>query len=436
MVSRGEPLKKLVEQTRRMVEHDEKSTRSRRNQRRPAELTNHQRRIEVLVSNLAYAVLNPPDSGRLAVDTRQGETGRSRYTNPALGPKPLRALLNTLLMTDLVDWGRATVMRGEKASIAPTEWFRRKVGEFGVTLSDFGRDPREELIILTMTHKSEYDFWSRTPQVKKKERVDYTDTGETTRLLQQVRGINDWLVNADIAFIDDGGPLVDPYDRAQRRMFTLKQGQEQRFDQSGRLFGGFWQQLRSDRRRNIRIEGEPVATLDFASMFPRLAYAEMKVKPPDGDLYAIPGLEGYRSGAKMAMNILLFDDDDSRKAWPTALGLGVGDDEAAAVGELPAVEFEARLPGGWTVVDTRAAFLRHHPALGGAFGRGLGHYLMHLESVILLGVLEELRRRGIAALGLHDGLLVATTRAQEARAVMEAVSLSIVGYPLPVTLKV
>jgi hypothetical protein len=45
----------------------------------------------------------------------------------------------------------------------------------------------------------------------------------------------------------------------------------QRFDLSGRLFGGFWQGLQRQRRSGIRIDGEPVATLDYSSMFARLA---------------------------------------------------------------------------------------------------------------------------------------------------------------------
>jgi hypothetical protein len=79
--------------------------------------------------------------------------------------------------------------------------------------------------------------------------------------------------------------------------------QATRFDQGGRLYGGFWQNLKTERRRNIRINGEPVAVLDYGSMFTRLAYAEVGAVPPEGDLYVIPGLEGYRSGVKLAMRV-------------------------------------------------------------------------------------------------------------------------------------
>lgn len=270
---------------------------------------------------------------------------------------------------------------------------------------------------------------------KKRERVSYRETAQTTAMRQQMRVLNAWLASADIGFVDDGGPLVDPYDRVMRRNFVIRGDQEERFDQSGRLFGGFWQTLRSDRRRGIRINGEPVATLDYASMFTRLAYAELKVPSPTGDLYAISGLEGYRSGAKLAINCLFFDTSNSRKTWPVGMGVGVGDDDAAASGEVPEAEFQARLPAGWTVKKTKQAILDHHPALADAFGRGLGYRLMYQESEVLLAVLEELRGRGIVGLGLHDGLLVPASRAEEARQVMEDVAEALAGDRLPVTLK-
>jgi hypothetical protein len=250
-----------------------------------------------------------------------------------------------------------------------------------------------------------------------------------------MRWINEWLAAADIAFVDDGQhPSVNARQRAQRRHFLLLPDQaEPRFDQSGRLFGGFWQTVRSSRRTNIRINGEPVATLDYGSMFTRLAYAELGEQPPEGDLYCIPGADGYRSGIKMAMNTLLFDTR-VRRSWPKEMGVGVGDDEAAAHGEVPAADFDARLPEGWTVKTTKAAILARHPPFIHAFGRGLGYSLMHRESEVLLAVLDELMSRGIVGLGLHDGLLVAQSRAEAVKQVMEAKAREVTGISIPVTL--
>jgi hypothetical protein len=135
------------------------------------------------------------------------------------------------------------------------------------------------------------------------------------------------------------------------------------------------------------------------------------------------------------MNCFLFDGSNSRKTWPSGLGLGVGDDEAAKNGEVPAVEYQARLPAGWTVKKAKQAILTRHSALAEAFGHGIGYRLMHRESEVLLAVLEELRRRNIIGLGLPDGLLVPSARATEAQRVMEDVAEVTTGYKLAVTLK-
>jgi hypothetical protein len=100
--------------------------------------------------------------------------------------------------------------------------------------------------------------------------------------------LNNFLARGDIGFGDDGlEPRVNAFDRALTRRFTVLPEQPERFDQNGRLFGGFWMNLKSGRRANIRINGEPVATLDYSSMFTRLAYARLRATPPVGDLYAV-----------------------------------------------------------------------------------------------------------------------------------------------------
>ncbi len=246
-----------------------------------------------------------------------------------------------------------SILRGEVSSIAPSPWFSTKVAEFGVALSEFGRDEAEEVIILTRNTRGPL---SGSRKVYR-EPIDYSDTGQTRHWREELRAVNAFLAQADIDFLDDGlRPRIDPFDRVMRRRFLILPDQESRFDQGGRLFGGFWQTLKSERRRHIRIDGEPVAVLDYGSMFTRLAYAEIGATPPEGDLYAIPGLQGYRSGVKLAMNTLLFDGGP-RRSWPSEVGVGVGDDDAATDAGSEAASFQARLPGGWEWPRPRTPFL-------------------------------------------------------------------------------
>jgi hypothetical protein len=209
---------------------------------------------------------------------------------------------------------------------------------------------------------------------------------------------------------------VDVHDRTLRRLFVIHEGDPlgQRFDLSGRLFGGFWQGLQRERRSGIRIDGEPVATLDYSSMFARLAYASKGVQPPTGDLYAIPGLEERRDAVKLGVNALLFDQH-ARRQWPKS--------------EEPG----QRLPLGWTLGRFRRALVERHPVIAECIGKGLGFHLMHTESEIMARVLTTLLSEGVTALPLHDGMLVRRSHASNGKAAMEEVSREMTSYVLPVT---
>ncbi|GBU19876.1 hypothetical protein AwMethylo_40910 [Methylobacterium sp.] len=397
-----------------LLAQHEAETGARLRKRRETDQRHHLTAVEAVVANLAHAVLMPADSGRLAVFLKHGEKGRTRYDNPAFG-KPFSGLLDRMDELGILSIRAPACQWREASSIAPTPAFAAKVRETGITLTDFGRLAGEEPIILRRRAQrpgaSASGYSGRL--------VDYPDTAGTVAMRSTVQGLNAYLGAADVAFRDDGRGLVDHRHRHMSRCFVLHADDEgPRFDRSGRLYGGFWQNLERSRRSRIRVEGEPVEDLDFASMFPRLAYASTGRVPPEGDLYAVDGLgPEHRSALKLAMNTILFDAY-RRTSWP-----------------VPEKEDDPRLPAEWTVARTKAAILKRHPALKSCFGVGLGFSLMHTESVILVHVLEEMRARGIVGLGLHNGLLLPRSRVEEGRIIMEAVARDVTGQSLPVVLK-
>jgi hypothetical protein len=440
LVAKREPLKGLITDLTAFLEQYEAENSSRSRRRKPADQDAFNDIVNVLGSNLVYAVLFPPPTGRLAINAGNATRSLTRYDNRALGKQYVR-LVRMMANAGLVNllYPLTQANRGEKSSIAPTYQFERRfMAGRGVTSADFGRHPNEQRVVLTRAvGKGER---------RKQHPVDYRDTPVTNAIRDEVRHVNAFLDAADIVFLDDSLlPRVDAFDRALTRHFNLREADiEERFDQGGRLFGGFWINLASGRRSHIRIQGEPIADLDFKNMFARLAYAEIGATPPEGDLYAIEGLEEYRSGVKMAFNVFLWDDSLRRKNWPKnkdtdkeEMGVGVGSDEDAKRDPRgAAAAVEARLPAGWeNPRRLRDALLARHPALAGAFGRALGYRLMFNESTILLAVLDELMRRSIVALPLHDGLMVARSRASEAKGIMEGIGERLAGCRMPVVIK-
>jgi hypothetical protein len=354
-LAKGDNLKRLVDATLRFVDRHEGHTNARAKARRPLDETYHRKRIEAVVCNLAHAALLPPPTGRVAVQL--GHKVRNRYDSPLLG-KPFSPLLSMLWDLDFLDLRHST-MRGEVSSIAPSAWFTAKIAEHRIQLADFGRDDAEEVMVLT--RKKRFPSTGEGADWVHRQLIDYTDTHLTRQYRDQVRNLNGFLRAANIDFLDDGvEPRVDPHERTLKRRFIVHGRLTPRFDQGGRLFGGFWQNLKSERRRRIRIDGEPVAVLDYGAMFTRLAYSQIGETPPEGDSYTIPGLEGYRSGVKAAMNIFLFDGGP-RRSWPKETGVGARDDEVGL--DDPVDQIKGWLPDGCGVLKTKQAIHHHHPAL-------------------------------------------------------------------------
>ncbi|MDT3382483.1 hypothetical protein RNI52_34475 [Labrys neptuniae] len=413
MGAEGAPLRALIKTVTDSVEAQEQAIGARQRKRRPADQAHHEAALEAIISNLAYSILHPPKTGRLAILTGNAAIRRDRYSNPAMG-KPVRMLLHRLSEIGVVAWDYG--WRGNASTLAPTPEFAAMVRKAGIGLSDFGRQEGEELILLWRTGS----HFAGGEYVKSRTLVDYANTSQTDAFRATMEAVNRHLAASAIEFIDDGGEPVDSCNRRLRRFFVMpmRDPAPQRFDLSGRLYGGFWQNLKKDRRHRIRIAGEPVAVVDFSAMFPRLAYAAVGAPPPESDLYAIPGLEDHRSAVKLAVNTLLFDPTVNRKSWPKV------DEEGKA------------MPPGWSIARFKKALLSRHPVLRGSLGNARGLSFMHTESQIMVTVLTVLQGMGITALPLHDAVIVPVSAAQEARAVMMAVAEEITSFALPVALSI
>lgn len=416
--ARGPALKTLVADIRAEVEALETRTRKRK----AVDQRNFEVAVEVVVSNLAHEVLLPSETGRLAILTGNGAKGSSRYDNKALG-EPLRALLWHLQELGQLDW-HSSVKRGVASSVAPTDAFRERVRAAGISLVDIGAVGVPETIVLA----SKYNLGADGSGPEMRELVDYRDTAVTNAMRTTMESLNSFVAAADISFLDDGLGPVDTSVRALRRNFVVKAGRRNdkplaTFNLSGRLYGGFWINMPSQRRAGIRINGEPVADLDYGQMFVRLAYAAVGATPPDGDMYAIPGLEGHRPALKKAFNTLL-NASRGMTRWPVELTVATEGSDPSEV-----------LPMGWGVKRIKDAILIRHPALHSCLGDGVGLKLMHIESEILVAVLAEMMARGIVGLGIHDGLLTPASRADEVKTIMEEVAVAKVGITIPVSVK-
>ncbi|MAM09676.1 MAG: hypothetical protein CML23_04275 [Rhizobiaceae bacterium] len=86
-----------------------------------------------------------------------------------------------------------------------------------------------------------------------------------------------------------------------------------------------------------------------------------------------------------------------------------------------------QLPADWNMQRFIAAFEERHPEIVPLLGKGMALEFMGLESRMLVAILLDLLGKGVVALPMHDGLMVARSRKAEAVAAMENGSLSAFG---------
>lgn len=371
--------------------------------------------VDVVVSNLAHSLLKHPGGRPLVISRRIGD--RRAYDNPEI---PRKTFVQTVdLLAEAGFLTQNIGARGEDCTtIQATSRLAALVFGFGVDLGCFRLDRRHPLIMLRrkVVHAPHLEP-TRT-------NIEFQETSETEHLRSEVSRLNSFLAGADLEFIPDGLDIVDTHDRALSRRFVVLNDQAIRFDQVGRLSGGFWQNLEKHRRGNLLIEGEPIADLDFEAMHPRLAYLMLGKDWPEGDPYDLTGLlDGYdhtnkehRSAVKKGLSSLLNGGRAGRKYGRPLEGL----------------------PTGATPASLRAALKAKHPGLVSVIDPPvplkvpLGYHLMKLESDILLEALDHLMSLGVVALPSHDGVFVAKSNAVIAQKALQAASKIIVDVSLPV----
>jgi hypothetical protein len=380
--------------------------------RRPtdAEKANIEAAVRMIVANLALAGLRTPGGSPVVVSRQALSSKRTRYESRLM--TTVHGVLEQISTTFQNGTAISLRISRERGRASTMSAGPRIISSLAATReADFAHTPGREIALLRYRAKATR---GRPPPAVL---IDYPETDHTRSLRADVRRINDTFRHADIALRGDAsgrpkGPPPQLY-----RSFAAPSTTDTRFDLGGRLFGGWWQSLPKSRRNDLRINGEPIADLDFSSMFLRLAYLEAGAKPPSGDLYAnVRDLEDprWREGVKRIAAALLF--------------------RTSPLHRLP-IGMDGMVPPGMTGSDVRERLLERHPTLATVFETGCGLRLMFRESEILMAALLALADREIAALPMHDGLMVAASKAGEAKDAMSAASRAVVGMELPIALK-
>lgn len=231
--------------------------------------------------------------------------------------------------------------------------------------------------------------------------VDYRETrerklmrGQISRINKQLQRANIEIANGQDVHLGNDGNLVLLHRRTLRRIFNNND-----WHQGGRLAAGFWMSMRrAERFERIRLDGEPIADVDYRQLFPRLAYVTAQADQPEGDIYDVAGDGTGRDGWKKLLNAMLFSKG-SLGNWPE--------------------DTRNHFPTGTKLCDAIDMLRQKHAPIAHLFGTGIGFRLMRIESDMLIRIVSLLLKSDITALPLHDAILVARSHAQTTKKLMQ-----------------
>lgn len=375
----------------------------RKRVRRPRDQSVFESTVTAVLCDLTHHALMADEGRAVAFSRSNQQLGKADRYKPVAMNKTLPYVVDLLARSQFrylkTVKGYKCPFGGSMSShMTPGRELLRLIARYGFDLEDLGESCDQETIVLKRTKTGPWD---------EGESIGYEDTEQTQIYREQMAVINQWIAQSDVEVdpvVKAVHPEHDPTKRVLRRCFT--QG---RFDRGGRLFGGFWQQLRkSERKCWITIDSEETAALDFSQMAPRLLYGLSGVIPGNEDAYTLPGFERYRSGVKKLFNAMLF-----AQAPLTRMPRGIGRD----------------LPPSARIGNVVAAIQRAHGAVAHHFFTGIGHHLQFLESELLVDLLLRLREVGCVALPVHDAVLVQRPMVASVRPVMEEVFIQHTGTP-------
>lgn len=385
-------IRALIDEVESLIARHE--TRVRR--RKGADQKIHRAAISALVADLVHRHVDSPGAW-LSVELSKKCLGAKARRAPFM-TEAFAQLVHAMARSGVIelDLGFRAAFAKWRTRIRAAPWLMTAIDEAELGYPDVGRDPDllGDPLVLKAGGQGAEDV-----------RLELPMGAGVDRLRREMREINRWLAGVSLSWEGDD-PLVDTGQRFLRRVFN-----EGRLDRGGRLFGGFWLNLPSQKRlESLRIEGRRIASVDFAQMAVRLAYAKVGAPAPPGDLYAHRWHP--REGVKLMLTALLSASAPFRR--------------------MPRGG-RSHFRRGVSVDDLVAELGRLHPAISHLFFRGNATELMFLESQVTVAALLALKSRGVVALPVHDCVLVAEDCVGEASEVLMRCSEEVTGVCIPVS---
>ena len=251
-----------------------------------------------------------------------------------------------------------------------------------------------------------------------KKLIDYTDTLRTLRIRKELTAYNELLRSVNIELRDQSGLTVlkDLNHQVVQRKFIDNgeldiQGRPL-FNSGGRSNSAWMSLSGSDERPNIFIDGQPTLELDYQSSAINIIYKALTGVVYTGDPYnlSVGNVLIPRHLVKQIATTSL--NSNTVEGNSSAIGNAYGklDSSLKAEDKLKFSQYKD-IKKKITIKDILEAFLTKHYLIRHMFLRGkeVGNKVQCLESDLVFAVVDELTKRSIPTLTVHDSFIVKAT---------------------------
>ncbi|MHA7858072.1 MAG: hypothetical protein ACX94D_08305 [Henriciella sp.] len=327
-------------------------------------------------------------------------------SGPSDQPARCRSVPKRLEELIAAEWLVQVPFRSQGYSVTSTEAGPRLLEaatRLGVSIDGIGQSKHYPSVVV----KGTKDGASKRREVLKESQLPSLETVQ-----HELNSFNDILAASKVG-VRDGAEPIDT-----RRLQCSRVFLDGSLQASGRLTGGFWLNLRKQRRKeDLLVDGQRIAEVDLRAAQPTLAYAMLGhscgVDPYDLTALGISDIS--RDASKCVMMQMLWQPIDASSRLPT--------------------EARKAIPSSYRASDVYNLVRQHNEPIRRLLGNPhpVGAHLMHLESEVIMRAVRLCYSDGFTALPLHDALLTCQAAATRAADNLKQAFASIMGVTPEVT---
>jgi len=324
-------------------------------------------------------------------------------------------------------------MFSRTSRIRPSLQLQDKFAALSLSPLDIDHNHQQETVILTDYETNEEDNYTKSNGKKRRKFIEYNDTDFTKDVRRDLEAYNQLLNDTyiDIATLEEPFVVRTKKDGTTQR---IKIDQSKKFVRrifsrgdwncNGRFYGGFWQQVGSEYRKDIYINGSPTVEVDYKGLHAAILSAEKGIVY-GGDRYELgsvvcPGLDKQQQRKAVKLLVLAAINAKDRSSAFAAFR------QAQPTGSVEKTLDNDELK---LLLDT---FLQQHPYLEDGICSDQGIRLMNVDSNITNFIIKEFVTRQKPILSVHDSYIVDTRDVELLRDCMKKASLHVVGVDLAV----